>query len=195
MKWLAYLALLGSWIYTVAFVTVHVVPTRMNLFSDTISMYALDRYGFVITFGFYCIGVTQLCLALVLFNRYDQGRWKMISAMLLLAGVGMFVVAIFPTLPPPASIADRFEHLFGALLQFICFPIAVVLLARKLPKGFFQQYTWFTGVGSAALIVLMLALFLIPSLEDFAYFGFIEKIDVVMINFWLTAMSWRLIRS
>ena len=179
MKWLAYLALLGSWIYTVAFVTVHVVPTRMNLFSDTISMYALDRYGFVITFGFYCIGVTQLCLALVLF----------------LAGVGMFVVAIFPTLPPPASIADRFEHLFGALLQFICFPIAVVLLARKLPKGFFQQYTWFTGVGSAALIVLMLALFLIPSLEDFAYFGFIEKIDVVMINFWLTAMSWRLIRS
>lgn len=186
---IAFLSLICAVFFTLTIIFAHVTTDTLNFLSATLSRYALEEYGYILESGFISIGLTQLLLAFLLFNYINVKQLKPVSLFLFFAGIGVIVVAIFPTLPAPASIADRLPHIIGAVLQFFCFPVAVLKLSTKMARGTFKTYTWYTGIVTTVLFIAMLFLFVLPSMKDFAYFGLIEKTNILAINFWLIFMS------
>lgn len=181
--------------FSLTFVIAHVVTDNLAPLSNTLSHYALEEHGYIVELGFYAIGLSQLLLAFLLFSHIKTERLPLASIFLLLAGLGAIIVASFPTLPAPASLVSRLPHITGAMMQFSLFPLAALMLSRKLPVGPFKTYSQLTGIIAAVLFIVMLALFLSLSMKDFAYFGLIEKIDILVINFWLILLSFMLYKS
>jgi hypothetical membrane protein len=170
----------------------HAVTDNLSLVSDALSLYALEEHGFVLELGFYSIGLSQLLIAFLLLGYIQTKHLLACSLFLSLAGFGVIAVALFPTLPPPASINDRLPHIIGAIMQFFFFPLAALALSRNMNNGTFKTYTQVTGLITALLFVTMLVLFVLPSMKDFAYFGLIEKVDILTINLWLILTAFTL---
>lgn len=173
----------------------HIATEELTLLSDTLSRYALEEHGYVLTLGFYAIGLTQLLVAFLLFGHAETKRPVAVSVFLILSGLGAIAVAFFPTLPPPATVIERLPHITGAVLQFLFFPLAALTLAPNMKTGSHKAYTWLTGSITGILFVIILALFVSPSMKDFSYFGLIEKTDILIINFWLIFATFTLYKT
>ena len=183
------LAFILAVFFTLTIIFVHITAHGLDHLADTLSRYALNEYGYVLELGFISIGTTQLLLALLLFNYTSTKQLNSISILLFLAGTGAIVVAIFPTLLPPASLIDRLPHITGAVMQFFFFPLATLRLPSYMRSSALKTYTGLTGILTAILFMVLLVLFILPSMEDFAYFGLIEKINILAINTWLISVS------
>lgn len=192
---IALLAFICAVFFTATITFSHIATEDLALLSDTLSRYALDKHGFVLELGFYAIGLTQLLLAFLLFGHAETKRSIAVSVFLLLSGFGVIAVAFFPTLPSPATLMERLPHISGAVMQFLFFPLAALMLAPGMNTGLRMTYTRLTGSITGVFFVVMLALFLSPSMKDFSYFGLIEKTDILIINFWLIFMSFTLYKT
>lgn len=192
---IALLSFVCAVFFTLTIMTAHVITDKLVFMSDTLSLYALEEYGFILELGFYAIGLTQLLLAFLLFSHIKTKRLTPGPLFLSLAGFGAIVVAVLPTLPVPASIIDRLPHIIGAIMQLFFFPLAALILSKKMNGGTFKTYTRLTGIITAVLFIIMLFLLLSPSMKGFGYFGLIEKVDILIINFWLIFMSFIFYRS
>lgn len=191
---IALVAFICAVFFTAIIIFSHVVTEDLALLSDTLSRYALDKHGFVLTLGFYMIGITQLLVAFLLLKYAETKQSIAASVFLLLSGLGVIVVAIFPTLMPPATPLDRLPHIIGAIMQFLFFPLAVLALSPAITHRPYKTFTHLTGVITAFLFVVMLFLFFLPSMRNFGYFGLIEKTDILIINFWLIIISFKLFK-
>jgi hypothetical protein len=194
-SWIALLAFICAIFFTLTIVFAHAVTDHMIFASDTLSRYGLEKYGFVLGLGFCCIGLTQFIIAYLLLKQTNDNQLTPVSVFLLLSGMGVIIVAAIPTQLPPASIIDRLPHIIGAVMQFFFFPVALLLLSRKLLGGTFKRYTTLTGITTALLFTVLIILFVSPSMKDFAYFGLIEKVDILAINLWLILMAFVLYKS
>ena len=192
---IALLAFICAVFFIATIIFAHIATEDLVLLSDTLSHYALDKHGFVLKLGFYAIGLTQLLLAFLLFGDAETKRSIAVSVFLLLSGLGVIAVALFPTLPPPASLMERLPHILGAVMQFLFFPLSALALAPGMNTGSRKTYTRLTGSITGVLFVIILALFVSPSMKDFSYFGLIEKTDILIINFWLIFMSFTLYKT
>ncbi len=190
---IALLAFICAVFFTLTILFAHLATKNLNLLSDTLSRYALDEHGFILVIGFYAIGITQMLLALLLFS----GSKNMApgSFCLVLSGLGAIVVAIFPTQLPPATIIERLPHITGAIMQFLFFPLAALMLSSKMAACRLKITTRLTAGITGLLFIIILALFVSPSMKDFGYFGFIEKVDILIINFWLIFISFTLYKT
>jgi len=192
---IALVAFICAVFFTATIIFAHIATQDLALLTDTLSHYALDKHGLVLVLGFYAIGLTQLLLAFLLFG-HDETKWPIaVSVFLLLSGLGVVAVALFPTLPPPATLMERLPHILGAVMQFLFFPLAALALATGMNTGPRKTYTRLTGSITGILFVIILALFVSPSMKDFSYFGLIEKADILIINFWLIIMSFTLYKT
>lgn len=186
----ALLALLCALFFTLTFILVHVITNNLPPLSSTLSLYALEEYGYILELGFYSIGLTQLLLAFLFFSHIGAKQASFISSFLILSAAGAIAVAVFPTLPPPASIIERLPHILGAVSQFFFFPLAALLLSAHMTGSLTKAYTRLTGFITAFFFIIMLVLFFLPAMKNFTYFGLIEKTNILAINFWLILISY-----
>jgi len=190
---IALLAFTCAVFFTFTILLAHLTTKDLNLLSDTLSRYALDEHGYILVLGFYAIGLTQLLLALLLFSGSKNTGFG--SSCLVLSGLGVIVVALFPTQLPPATIIERLPHITGAVMQFLFFPLAALALSSKMTACPRKTYTRLTGRITGILFIIILVLFVSPTMKDFGYFGFIEKADILIINFWLIFISFTLYKT
>lgn len=182
-------AFICALIFSATVVITHLVKTELNWLSDTLSRYAIGDNGLIITIGFYCIGLTQVLLA-ISFKRaagvaINKGPWLLCGA-----GLGVFIVALFPTQPPSADMLTRLPHIAGASAHFLLFPLAVLVLTPSLKVGHLKKYSFITGYVCLFFFVLLMVLFLMKPWVDIHFFGLLEKINIVMINAWLIVFSY-----
>ncbi len=152
----ALLALVCALFFTLAIVLAHVITNNLSPLSNTLSLYALEEYGFILELGFYSIGLTQLLLAFLLFSHIGVKQALFISSFLILSGAGAIAVAVLPTLPPPASIVDRLPHIIGAVTQFFFFPLAALLLSAHMTGSVTKAYTRLTGFITAFFSICLI---------------------------------------
>jgi len=190
---IALLAFICAVFFASTILFAHLATKDLSLLSNTLSRYALDEHGFILVLGFYAIGLTQLLLALLLFN--GSKNTGVSSSCLVLSGLGVIVVAIFPAQLPPATIIERLPHIVGAVLQFLFFPLAALTLSSKMAARPRKTTTRLTGNITGILFIIILVLFISPSMKDFGYFGLIEKVDILIINFWLIFISFTLYKT
>lgn len=189
IKTLNLMAFICALVFTFSVVISHALKTDLNWINHTLSQYALGDNGFIITFGFYSIGLTQVLLASS-FMSLHRATTSKASLLLFAAGLGVFVVALFPTQPPSVEILERLPHIVGASAHFLLFPLAVLALTPSLHAGLLRSYSFITGYVSLFFFIVLLVLFLIKPWLDIPFFGLLEKINILMINVWLLVFSY-----
>lgn len=192
---IALLSFIFAVFFTLTIIFAHLSTSSLDFLSATLSRYALEQYGYILELGFISIGLTQLLLAYLLFKYSNIKQLYPVSLLLFFAGTGAIIVAVFPTLLPPASLIDRLPHIIGAVMQFFFFPLALFRLLKNMDGGILKTYTRLTGLITAVLFLVLLVLFILPSMENFAYFGLIEKVNILAINFWLITIAFAFYRK
>lgn len=178
--------------FLISTIIIHIIRNDLDFIEVALSTYAIGNGGMILESGFYSIGLSQLLIAGILFAQADVKKAAALS--ILLAGLGVIVVGVFPTYIEPVDITIRLPHIAGATMQFLFFPVALLLLNRNMSAGSFRRYTMTTGVFTAVMFFLVLLLFIVSQRVEIGFFGLVEKLNIVAINIWLLLMSWKLTR-
>ncbi|PHS72179.1 MAG: hypothetical protein COB22_05630 [Cycloclasticus sp.] len=187
-KQLNLIAFVCAIVFSACVVIAHLINTELNWLSHTLSQYALGDKGLIITFGFYCIGLTQVLLAISFLSLRQKGISKG-ATLLFAAGIGVFIIALFPTQPPSVDILLRLPHIAGAISYFLLFPLAVLAISPGIKTAGLKKYSFVTGYACLVLFVLLLVLFIAKSWVDVPFFGLLEKLNILIINAWLIVFS------
>ncbi|MEW4982158.1 MAG: DUF998 domain-containing protein [Cycloclasticus sp.] len=189
IKRLNLIAFFNALLFTMSVVITHLLKTELNWINHTLSQYALGEHGLIITVGFYCIGFTQVLLAtsFMIFNQAAASRGALL---LFAAGLGVFVVALFPTQPPSADMLTRLPHIAGASAHFLLFPLAVLALTPSLDAGRLKSFSFMVGYVTLIFFIVLLALFVMKPIIDTPFFGLFEKVNILIINIWLLVFSY-----
>lgn len=191
---LAYSAFFCALVFLITMVSIHFLKSELHWMSNTLSEYAIGDRGYIINIGFYCIATTQIAItALLVLDKHFSSNLS--PVFLMLAGVGALLVAIFPVQPPTASLSDRLPHMAGAIIQFLFFPLALLRGKDFFQASSFSAYTRFTARTTFLFFAILLGLFILKSRYEFAYFGLVEKIDIVLITLWLLVYSFVSMRN
>lgn len=179
--------------FAMTVVLAHLLKPDLNLFSDALSLYALGDSGMLLTTGFYAIAINQGLLALLLLS-YDNNRHRIPAILLLLSAMGALLVAYFPTQANPTDLISRLPHITGAIMQFLFFPLALISIIHSSTTRY-SIYTKVTAYLSLLLFCILLLIFFVPEFRDFAYFGILEKLNILIITSWLIYYPARQIKT
>jgi hypothetical protein len=182
------LSLLCALVFFSSIFIAHLLKPELDWVSQTLSMYALGEYGYIINTGFFCIGTTQCLLALTLFLTRPFNV-RLAATLLFGAGLGVYLVAIFPTQAQPTGLLSQLPHIVGASMQFLLFPLAALVISRNLSAGKMKTWTSISAYTTAKLFIVIIILFIIKFTIDIPFFGIIEKIDILVINLWLISFA------
>jgi len=175
--------------FTLSAIATHLLKTELNWLNQTLSQYALGEHGLIITVGFYCIGLTQILLA-ISFMIFNQATISKGALLLFTAGLGVFVAALFPTQPPSADMLTRLPHIAGASAHFLLFPLAVLALTPSLAAGRLKSFSWVVGYITLVFFIALLVFFVMKPMLNIAFFGLLEKLNIFIINSWLLVFSY-----
>ena len=184
------IALIGVVWFVVASVYLQIIRTDLNVIRDALSLYAIGKSGFILETGFYSIGITQILIAYLLLKNKGVNKYSVIS--LFLAGVGVIAVGVFPTHVEPVDSLVKLPHIVGATMQFVFFPVALLVLLKDLSNSRFRRVTTLSGVITAVLFITIAVLFFVSSTIEINFFGLIEKLEIYVIDIWLICIASKL---
>lgn len=167
-----------------AVVLVHIVRDDLSLWHRTLSIYAVGPAGWVLTLGFFCIAGTQLLIARHLYQRQESAGDRLAVALLVIAAIGIVLVAVFPY-------SVKLPHNTGAALQLGLFPVFLLLRAARRPRD--ETLSTFTRV-CAALSTTFFLLLLWNGQTDYNIgpTATAQKAQIFINTLWLLVYSWRM---
>jgi hypothetical protein len=176
-----------------------------DLLASPISALALGPRGWIQTANFVLLAASFLCFAAVL-------RWVLRGGIAAVAGpvvlaimaVGVLGAAAFPLDPPgvPPTTLGMLHRIMAVLLVFLLMPIACFIAAwrfrgdRRSRREF--GYTLATGLfcaGMFAMVMLFVSPPGQPPREANAYFGLLQRLDVLAFFAWMAVVSLRAARG
>jgi hypothetical protein len=178
----------------VAVVAVYLLRPDLDPLSSPISQYAIGPYGAFMTSALLTWGLASLLLAVGLHRSIRPSGWLW-GGLLLLAvfAVGLVSAGIFPMdVPfPPANFSPKnftavgLIHVLSATIASVCFPFAVLLLAKSFRKDerwqvFHRPAYVLALVNSAACV----SFFMISGVA-IELFGIAQKIFAMFALAWL----------
>lgn len=108
----------------------------------TISEWAIGRYGWMMSAGFFLSGVSYAAVSLMLRSEVRGAMGRIGLGILLICMIGAFGVGIFTTDPmpihPPLSTRGTLHVIFGTS-QLVLFPFAALLINLSLAR---KNETW-----------------------------------------------------
>lgn len=173
--------------FTALVLVLDVLHAQENPFSHTISEYAVEPGGFLMTGAFLlrALGAACLVTGLAVGTARSRRSW-MGLAWLALFAVCSFLVAIFPASREAAASIQFRIHSMSALIGFSSLVIAALAWALKGERG-----------QKSALVSFVPGLFMLLSLLGFlvsppGWAGLTERVLEVIMILWLCFISWRL---
>jgi len=187
------IALIGVVWFVLASVYLQIIRTDLNVLRDALSLYAIGESGFILETGFYSIGTAQILISFLWLKTDGINKCSIIA--LFLAGVGVILVGVFPTHVEPVDSMVKLPHIVGAIMQFMFFPVALLLLLKDLSHNRFRRVTITVGVTTAALFFIVAILFFVSATIEIKFFGLIEKLEIYVIDIWLIYITLKLSRN
>ena len=178
-----YLAFGAALCFCVAVIVVHVVRDDLSLWHRTLSIYAVGPAGWVLTLGFYAIATTQFLIALRLYQLRRSAGDSLTAAVLVLAAIGILLVAIYPY-------PIRLPHNSGAALQLGLFPAFLLLHWVWRRDDPLRRFTLVCALLSVAFFLL-----LVWNGETDYNLGttaMAQKCQILVNTLWLLVYSWHM---
>jgi hypothetical protein len=197
MSMSANVGLAGVAIFIACTVTMHLVQPELNPIDDAVSYYMNGRLGWILGLGLVALGGGSLALADGLRRRMKGSRQALAGASLLgLWSLGAVIGGMFPPDPigswnKPPSLSGMI-HGGAAMVAFLAFPIAAVLLSRamaQVPESFGRAgHLKILALLSVATLVAFFAC-LAPAFVNRPPYvlGLVERVLLGFIVGWLVA--------
>jgi hypothetical protein len=131
------LSVLMAVTYQVLLIILIFLRPDIQPYSNTISEWAIGKFGWLMQVAFFCSALSYLFLFLSI-KSYVHGRWGKIGLILLFIcfigtiGVGAFVTDPYP---PDFTIATTFIHTISGTLAMLLLPFAALLINRSLMRN------------------------------------------------------------
>lgn len=163
-----------------AFILVHIVRDDLSLWHRTLSIYAVGPAGWVLTLGFFSIAGTQMLIAFRLYQLRQSAGDVLAIAVLVVAALGILLVAIFPY-------SIKLPHNTGAALQLGLFPLFLLLAALRRDDPLWT-FTLVCATFSSAFFLLLVW----NGQTDYnlGSVGMAQKSQIIVNTLWLVVYSW-----
>ena len=189
-KWLAALAIISLAYFATVVVVLQFLRTDYNPVTETLSQYAVGPYGQLMTVGFFVLGVGVVALAVAL--KCDlTSKSGIASACLVVTGIGIFLVGIFPVDREPGAMppSEAFHHAsFFTSLSAAMVAMFLVTHRFRVDGG-----DLFHLLRSGMVLVAFIELALFVATYDSSLRGLSQKLWVVTGLLWLLLTSIRLL--
>lgn len=163
--------------FLAAVIIIHVVRKDLALRAVPLSKYVFGKKGIYLTMGFISIGISEIIISIIIDNTLAKQN-------LFLAGLGVIIVGIIKMDEINRKSLQNRTHNFGVILQFLCFPIAVIIFSFT-NSGLNRTYNIATGFVTLALFSLIFILYKKYVKKEIYWYGLLQKINILMINLWL----------
>lgn len=170
-----------------------------NMAGQAMSELALGPNGWLMTANFFVFGLAIIAFAIGFFRSLPRGSW-VASALLVIAGLGIFASGIFPTDIKGAPETDTGSlHNLLFLVVFFALIISYIFSALALRKlAGWRGHTWATAL--MPIIVFGLLFVLIGFGSDigdplYAIGGLIQRALLGVAFGWMTITGGRLLRN
>jgi hypothetical protein len=180
-----FLASVLSLVFLAAFWAIHLIRSDLSFSKNPLSKYGIGEKSWLLAIGFLAIGFAQIVLSVGLTNFYVFSLGNML---LILAGAGAVVVSIFKMKLPKTNVAGHI-HALGAVIQFSLFPFALVILNNIVPNDTLSFFTIAVCGINFLLIALMSAFVVVGKVHNSAYFGLIQKVNIIIMSVWVLVIS------
>ena len=175
----------------------HVVQPDLNPIDEAMSYYMNGRLGWMFGLGLVAFGTGSLCIAYALHVLLASTKQWFGSVLFALWGSGAVIGGLFP--PDPRGHWDEPPSLSGmvhgsaAMVAFIAFPVAAVLLSRRItssPVAFgrtrlLSPVAWL-GAASLCAFFLCLAPAILANRPPYVL-GLVERVLVIIYMIWIIA--------
>jgi hypothetical protein len=156
--------------FLIASILIHFLRPDLGFISEPLSRYAIGDFSILLTIGFLAIGICEILVGI------DCKPIMLGSIFLMLAGICMLFGAMLKMdLGSTVSVHGQI-HNCAALSEFTLFPIAIFLIAAKMPRGKFKKYSILTAIFTLGLMVTLVVLFYMNSMK---FFGLVQKINII----------------
>lgn len=185
---LSYFIFIASLIFLIDVFLIHLIKYELDWVSTTLSWYAVGDKGYILAAGFCLFASAEISCSVLLVLK---ARLPILYGPLFfsVAGIGALLATVFPVQSPTVDLVSRLPHIMGAIMQFMFFPLALITINNYIQEGRVKRYTRLTAtVTSVFFMVLLLLLFLRP-IYEFAYYGLLQKIDILFISLWMVVFS------
>lgn len=189
---LALLGAGGTAYFAAVFALLHLLDPATDAVGRAGSEYVLGPYGILMTSCYLALAGAVIALAIA-YARMLGGRAA--PALLLLAGVGLVIAAMFPTdRGVVATTVTGTIHNFAGLGTFIAVLIAVISLTRATGKDprFSGSGRWL-GVLSLCAVASFAVLFLVSGpFVSLGIFGIAQRLFLACVSAWLVVAALQL---
>jgi hypothetical protein len=191
---LSYFIFISSIIFLIDIFLIHLIRSDLDWVSTTLSWYAVGDNGYILAAGF-CLfaGAEITCSVLLVLNArlpvfYGQ---LFFSA----AGIGALLATVFPVQSPTVDLVLRLPHIMGAIMQFMFFPLALIGIYKYIQDGHIKRYTRLTATVTSVFFIILLTLLFLRPIYEIAFYGLLQKIDILFITLWMIMFSFVSMRS
>jgi len=190
------IGIIGVGWFVVAVLALHILDPDLSVVDNYISEYALGQYGWLMQSAFFGTGVGAIAVALGLRQTLAPGKRVTTSVVLLLiAGIGFLVVAIFKTDPTGATetTTEGNWHLVGSVMVFFS-----LLAAAWVLRGVFKRdRTWepFAKAQMWFAIVYTVSMFVTFGTPVGGPVGVTQRLFVALPLGWLLTLAWNIRRN
>ena len=188
MIFLFIISLTGGIIFAFTSIIIHPLRNDLSLRTHTISQYVIGKRGWIVTLGLYAMAVAEIALSIgIMYIKQTSTS----TILLLFAGLGILIAAIFPVDSGDNKTVAGKLHNFGAIIQFLLFPIAILLVNKNFSSPWFYYCTVLIGITTAILFIVLAYLFIYERVsgKENPNFGIIEKVDIAFIIAWVIITS------
>ncbi|MDP4011206.1 MAG: DUF998 domain-containing protein [Candidatus Roizmanbacteria bacterium] len=170
-------------------ISVHWFRKDLSAQKNALSEYALKEKGWILTIGLFSMGVSQVTLAI--FLLYNLGLLYA-GILFLIAGIGPIITAAFKTQPIKSKTFTGYMHDFGAGIEFIIFPFALLVIGSSTTNGYLQLVSFIFSFFIMLFSLIIIYIYLQGLTEKTTYWGVIQRINIYTITLWMLVSSYLL---
>jgi hypothetical protein len=127
----------GVWLFALAVIALHLLPTGLDPIGRTVSEYVNQPYGWLVPIAGVGLGAGSLALTLALAHALPAPRPRAGLALLAVWGLAMILAAAFPTDPAPPGrpihlTATGAVHVIAGVVAFLALAVAAPLISRAI---------------------------------------------------------------
>jgi hypothetical protein len=169
-------------LFLFSFILVQILKKDLSLTDNFISHYAIGKYSSIITLGFffYSLSLISLSLCYLISNIY------FCFILILLSGLGMLIVSIFPTdyINSKPTLIGKL-HFIGAIIYYGFILLGIIFSLMSLKSILLKYYT-IINICLMSILLTLLGLFTYNSkLIRFKIKGLIQKLYIIFAIIWI----------
>ncbi len=196
INWLSIIAIISSLYFIVSMISIHFFRLDLDFLYHGLSNYAIGHGSIFIKLSFLLMALSQIITGI---NILNQAKIQLAGYFLIFAGMGVFIVLLFPAAASDPITPHKIVHYSGSIIQSICFLTSLFILSKNFDGNNLKTYTTIYLVVGILLLLMLSIFYFIFGFGDMEKkvsisipYGFTQKIGLLIANSWIIIISYNI---